>query len=167
MFLFAGFQLLRLILIWKGLIGGLAAGVSLHIISVICLRMFCYSCWLCDEAFPACKHTAAVIETPQTFTMLYIQEQIASMCRFATTRLRLGPVHQERRRSTFHLSESPAAFPSSAKRGTKADLLHMCLPWALSSQTSLCAAVSTSQSSVLRQRGSCLFLLMIHRETER
>lgn len=109
----------------------------MHIISVICLRMFCYSCWLCDEAFPACKHTAAAIETPQTFTMLYIQEQIASMWRFATTSVGLGPVHQERRRSTYHLSESPAAFPSSAKRGTKADLLHMCLPWALSSQTSL------------------------------
>ncbi len=49
MFLSAGLQLLRLILIWKGFIAGLAAGVSLHIISEICLRMFCYSCWLCDE----------------------------------------------------------------------------------------------------------------------
>ncbi len=162
MFLSAGLQLLRLILIWKGFIAGLAAGVSLHIISEICLRMFCYSCWLCAEDV---NTTAAVIrDSADVHNCCIFMIKLQSMW-LATTRLPVSGSDPSIRTDAGALftspSPPPAAFPPSS------DLLHMCLPWALSTQTSLYTAGSTSHSSVLRQRGSCLFLLTIHRETER
>lgn len=88
--------------------------------------MFCYSCWLCDEAFPAvgraCKHTAAVIETHNNAAVFAFIPHVPTNCSHvahtcATTRLPVfvsSPVRQKRHRNAYHLSEErPAAFPSS------------------------------------------------------
>lgn len=133
--------------------------------------MFCYSCWLCDEAFPAvgraCKHTAAVIETHNNAAVFAFIPHVPTNCSHvahicATTRLPVFGSSPSVRNDTETLITSQRSgrqrfLPLNRGRS----VTHMPPMSPFITNVSLCFCFCFIIISVLRQTCSCLFLVML------